>query len=97
MFYTVDSIKKIMLLNYLSVFIINKLLKCLVIYICCNIMKRSCNNFKLNKIFNFQKSLVKLWKTDISEDCIVVLMEKSNLESLLCDATTVFSELDTTV
>lgn len=34
---------------------------------------------------------------DISEDNIVILMERSNLESLLCDTTTVFSELETTV
>jgi len=33
----------------------------------------------------------------ISEDSIAVLMETSNLESLLCDTTTVFSELETTV
>lgn len=33
----------------------------------------------------------------ICEDSIVVLMKKSNLESLLCDTTTVFNELETTV
>ncbi|XP_016658195.1 uncharacterized protein LOC100161585 isoform X2 [Acyrthosiphon pisum] len=44
-----------------------------------------------------EKSLPKLWKMGISEDSIVVLMETSNLESLLCDTTTVFSELETTV
>lgn len=33
----------------------------------------------------------------INEDNIVILMERSNLESLLCDTTTVFSELETTV
>lgn len=33
----------------------------------------------------------------ISENSIMVLMEKSNLESLLCDTTTVFNELETTV
>lgn len=34
---------------------------------------------------------------DINEDNIIVLMEKNNLESLLCDTTIVFSELETTV
>jgi len=33
----------------------------------------------------------------IREDNIIILMEKSNLESLLCETTTVFSELETTV
>lgn len=33
----------------------------------------------------------------IYEDKIIILMEKSNLESLLCDTTMIFNELDTTV
>jgi len=33
----------------------------------------------------------------ISQDSISILMEKSNLELLLCETTTVFSELETTV
>lgn len=33
----------------------------------------------------------------INENQIVLLMEKSSLESLLCDTTTIFNELETTV
>ncbi|XP_025411183.1 uncharacterized protein LOC112684083 isoform X2 [Sipha flava] len=52
---------------------------------------------KVDHLADSVKSLSKLWKMGISENSIVVLMEKSNLESLLCDTTTVFSELETTV
>lgn len=55
------------------------------------------NLVDVGHLVDTEKSLSKIWKTGISEDNIVVLMETSNLESLLCDTTTVFSELETTV
>ncbi|XP_022167915.1 uncharacterized protein LOC111032049 isoform X2 [Myzus persicae] len=55
------------------------------------------NLVNVDHLEDTEKSLPKLWKMDISEDSIVVLMETNNLESLLCDTTTVFSELETTV
>lgn len=33
----------------------------------------------------------------IKESDIIILMEKSNLESLLCETTVLFSDLETTV
>ncbi|VVC30296.1 Hypothetical protein CINCED_3A007704 [Cinara cedri] len=55
------------------------------------------NFVNVNCLEDSEKSLCKLWKMGIHEDKIIILMEKSNLESLLCDTTMVFSELDTTV
>lgn len=55
------------------------------------------NLVNVDHLVDTEKSLPKIWKMGIHEDSIVILMETSNLESLLCDTTTVFSELETTV
>ncbi|XP_050531847.1 uncharacterized protein LOC126900284 isoform X2 [Daktulosphaira vitifoliae] len=51
----------------------------------------------VNHVADSEKALFKLWKTGINEINIGVLMEKNNLESLLCETTTVFNDLETTV